>query len=200
MFKSWYWLLGTLATAFSLIGLVQSLFRVGLRGVFADFAAWSHSWAEWMYSWVVGWPIQVIWPQISPPGWVIDGAVVLYVLTLLGARVVAAETFKTISPGALSLPIWKRRFALVALGGLFYLASLALTVTLIGPVASIYAIVKGGAIFLDFPKSWTRVHDGDEASRAQLRALFVGTFGSAATAVLLALAFFAANAYGPGIV
>lgn len=171
-------------------------FQVGLNGIFADLYAWYHAVAHAIFSYVVAWPIFLIWPDWTVPGWLVDVAVALFVLTLIGARIVAANAVASMDKMPTG-PI-RRALAYATFGALIYLQSLVMTVLLIGPAGTIYAILKGGAFVAGWPKSWLLIMGEDAAGRTELRAIYVRTFWGALATAAAVVVFFVLNAYAPG--
>lgn len=87
IFKNTIEVIGWALSAFSIIGIVVRFKQVGLNGVFADLYAWYHAVAHAVFTYVVAWPVLLIWRDLHVPGWVVDTLVALYVLTLLGSRI-----------------------------------------------------------------------------------------------------------------
>jgi hypothetical protein len=196
IFKNNFDALAWAMSAFSIIGGIARFNQVGLNGIFADLYAWYHAIAHAIFTYILAWPVLLIWPELRVPAWIMDVAVTLYVLTLMGSRIVAAHAVESMAKMPAG-PI-RRTLAYVTFAVIIYVFSLGMTVTLVGPAASVYAILKGGAFVIGWPKSWTLIMVEGAADRAELRGIYVRTFWGAVATAMFVVAFFVLNAYAPG--
>lgn len=196
IFKNTLEVIGWALSAFSFIGIIVRYNEVGLNGIFADLYAWHHAVAQAIFNYILAWPVFLIWPRLDVPGWIVDAAVALFALTVIGSRVTVAHVLET-SERTPALPI-QRFLAHATLAVIFYVVCLIMTITLAGPAFTLWSISKGGALALGWPKGWTLIVAEDEISRMELRKIYVRTFWGAVFTVAAVLAFFVLNAYAPG--